>query len=134
MITATLSYDDSVTPEMLDRVNKTTKEIFQYVAYSLNIGGYVPHVYEVGADQIVFVNRRMHGTRANLRWDIERKLVSLVNYFFRVKQNYWPVKIVEDVANGKFYTYIVIKTEPGSKLFNSATDEWNDAQLKRSAA
>lgn len=116
MINAHLSLDDSLTKDHVEKLNPAAKEIFQWMAYSLNLGGYVPHVYECNEGEVFFVLRRIKGNKMLMRWDVQRKLVAIANYLFRVKQNYWPVKVIEDVSEGKNYTYFVIKVDAGKAL------------------
>ena len=109
-----ISYSEEFGPKNVEKMNKTAKKIFNWLCYTLNCAGYVPHIFECTPNEMRFTLRKVNGTKVRLRFDVQVKLVSIANYFFRVTQNNWPVRIEEDMVGGEYlhsYTIKVIGKE-----------------------
>jgi hypothetical protein len=100
-----ISFDSEINPEDMNLLNNMSKRIFEWVCFTMNIGGYVPHIYEMDKNSIRFVIRRLAGTRCTLSFQAQIKIASIANMMFRVKQKTWPIAIMRDIAEGKYLEF-----------------------------
>lgn len=100
-----ISFDNEINPEDLEKMNKDPKRIFEWICFTLNQAGYVPHIYEIDRKSMKFVMRKISGTKVNVRFDIQMKIVSLANFLFRVKQQNWPVVVTQDIQNCQYLSF-----------------------------
>lgn len=100
-----ISFDSEIDPKYLHSMSKDTIRIFEWVCGTLNVAGYVPHIYEADHKSMKFVLRKFEGAKVNIRFDIQMKIVSLANYIFKVKQQTWPVVVTQDIQDCQLMSF-----------------------------
>jgi len=114
MIDITVSFNEDVDPSSLEQMNKLPKKIFEWVCYTMNQGGYVPHIYEIDSKSLRFVIRTVAGTKTKLSFQNQIKIASVANHLFKVKQRVWPIAIMRDLCGNQFLDFwkITVTGEP----------------------
>ncbi len=106
-----ISFSEDLSAASIEAMNEISRRIFRWVCFTMNESGHVPHVYKCKDDSLEFVIRKVNGNKMKMRWDLQRRMVSLANYVFRVKQNHWPLRVVEDIVGDQYMTYFVINAK-----------------------
>ncbi len=100
-----ISFHEDVNPEDMEFLDNTAKRMFEWVCFTMNQGGYVPHIYELDKKSLRFVIRKISGVRCNLSFQTQIKIASIANMMFRVKQKTWPIALMRDTVEGKFLEF-----------------------------
>jgi hypothetical protein len=122
-----ISFAEEYSKDNIVNFHPVGKRIFNWLCYTLNEAGYVPHIFECTNNEMIFVLRRISGSKKEISFHFNVKMVMFANNIFRINQPMWPVRCYDDTMGGKHITCYKItctgKERPINKTYEESVAE-----------